>query len=131
MNLGTEDRQMILERWGFKCSCSLCSSPSKSKVSDRRRQRIEVIMEQLGQDIDRDHKATDKLVAEIVELCDLEGMLALTGDVHVNIALAWERAGNLELARKHARLAVERLKHYAGEDNERTENAVQFLKQLE
>ena len=72
----------------------------------------------------------DKLVQEVLDLGKKEGMLPQIGDFHHIIAGVYAGMGDNKTAKRHAEQAVERLRHYAGFDNDRTLKAADFLQGL-
>ncbi|KAI2634995.1 SET domain-containing protein [Hypomontagnella submonticulosa] len=131
LNLLSEQRQSLIREWGFNCTCSLCSSPDESAASDRRRSRIQELLAELDSPDMRSHAAIQKKVDEILSLCAKEGLAAQVGDFHTIVAELYSGLGDLNLARRHAELAVKELMHYAGHDHERTLSALSFLKKLD
>ncbi|KAI8956815.1 SET domain-containing protein [Daldinia sp. FL1419] len=131
LNLLSEQRQSLIKEWGFNCTCSLCTSPEASAVSDRHRARIQELLSDLDLPEKQNHKDVEKMVEEILDLCEKESLAAQVGDVYGIIAEVYSTMGDVDSARKYAELAVKELKHYAGYDHQRTRSAVKFLESLD
>ncbi|KAI1475815.1 SET domain-containing protein [Daldinia eschscholtzii] len=130
LNLLSEQRQTLIKEWGFNCTCSLCTSPEATAVSDRHRGRIQELLAELDLPEMRNHAAVSKRVDEILDLCEKESLAAQIGDFYAIIAEIYSSIGDVNLAKKYAKLAVKELKHYAGYDHERTKGAAAFLESL-
>ncbi|KAI1098659.1 SET domain-containing protein [Jackrogersella minutella] len=130
LNLLSEQRQTLIREWGFNCTCSLCASPKDAAASDRRRGRIQDLLAELDRPGIRNHAAVEKIVDEILDLCEKEALAAQVGDFYTIVADVYSSMGDPHLARKYAELAVRELKHYAGYDHERTRSAAMFLEKL-
>ncbi|KAI2472254.1 SET domain-containing protein [Annulohypoxylon bovei var. microspora] len=130
LNLVSEQRQTLIREWGFNCTCSLCTSPKDTAISDRRRGRIQDLLAELDDPKIRKHALVKKRVDEILDLCEKEGLAAQIGDFYSIVAEVYSSMGDLKLARKFGELAVKELKHYAGYDHERTKSATLFLETL-
>ncbi|KAI1779204.1 SET domain-containing protein [Hypoxylon cercidicola] len=131
LNLLSEQRQDLIQEWGFNCSCSLCSSPDESKASDHRRGRIQDLLGELDRPEVRNHAAVQERVNEILDLCEKEALAAQVGDFYTIVAEVYSSMGDVDLARKYGELALKELKHFAGYDHERTRTATLFLKNLD
>lgn len=109
LGLTSTRRQQGLERWGFKCTCPLCSAPPSEKaISDTRRQRIEEAKPELvafwkeGK-----YQAAIRIGEEIVELIKEEGLTSMLTDEYVVLARLYLIRGDKETAEEYAELAVE------------------------
>lgn len=116
-------------QWGFTCTCSLCSSPSKLLKSDARLQRIrtlEVLLYQAHNQpnhyVDEEQNTdpeTEKCGDETADSTDLaeellllyqeEGLDGVLARAYDNLVLAWRRKGNKgkQNMRNFARLGIE------------------------
>jgi len=130
LNLLSHDREELIREWGFKCTCSLCSSAAKTADSDFRRQRINRNLRDMKLPQNQKQHILDKLVREVLDFGEKEWMLPQVGDFHRIIAGVYAGMGDIETARKHGELAVRKLRHFAGFDNERTLDASRFLASL-
>lgn len=160
LNLHYRERQAtLLQNWGFKCACSLCNHPHPEReglssvqearrVSDRRRQRIGDILQELS-NANKVAKLTAKKVQrgvqEIEVLVGREGLHSQIGDLYGMVAdicvekvTAGEEtvAGGGEeqlvlLAKELAKKSVKRKKWFAGVDSTRTAIALEKLERIE
>ncbi|KAH9227240.1 hypothetical protein K456DRAFT_1765869 [Colletotrichum gloeosporioides 23] len=131
LNMLYADRQRTLQEWGFNCTCSLCSSASAVAVSDARRGRMQEIVSALNNKVFRSSPARmAELAEEVDSILEEEGLSAQKGDFYDILARAYVDMGEVETGRRYARLAVEKLVHFAGYDDERTERARGLLGEL-
>ncbi|KAF2006394.1 SET domain-containing protein [Amniculicola lignicola CBS 123094] len=107
------DRQAGLRKWGFKCSCDLCSSPpSVLAASDERRVRISssenslVDLWKVGQ-----VQSAIRLAEEIVDLMKEEELESMLTDEYVILARLHLLLEEKNKAEEYAELAVEELKN--------------------
>ena len=69
------ERQHLIKRWGFKCTCDLCSLPERERqASDLRRTMISQAEKKIVE-LAEEYKLDDavKLAEEIVEMIGEEG----------------------------------------------------------
>ncbi|OTA98155.1 hypothetical protein M426DRAFT_70346 [Hypoxylon sp. CI-4A] len=130
LNLQSEQRQSLIQEWGFNCTCSLCASPKAATVSDRQRSRIQELLEELDRPETHTHSAIEKRVAEILDLCEKEALAAQVGDLYTIVAEVYSGIGDLDSAARYGKRAVKELVHYAGYDHDRTKSALLFLENL-
>ncbi|KAI8159118.1 hypothetical protein K4K49_004268 [Colletotrichum sp. SAR 10_70] len=115
LNMLYADRQRTLQEWGFNCTCSLCSSASAVAVSDARRGRMQEIVSALNNKVFRSSPARmAELAEELDGILKEEGLSAQKGDFYDILARAYVDMGEVETGRRYARLAVEKLVHFAG-----------------
>ncbi|KAG9194295.1 hypothetical protein G6011_04330 [Alternaria panax] len=100
LGLPSTNRQSLLTRWGFRCTCDLCSLPSQErKASDLRRTMIaqaeEKIME-LAQEYKLDEAIS--LAEESVQMIKEEGIWSMLTDEYAILAMLWLEKGNEEKA---------------------------------
>ncbi|KAH7406388.1 hypothetical protein DE146DRAFT_629722 [Phaeosphaeria sp. MPI-PUGE-AT-0046c] len=101
-------RHDLLHRWGFKCTCSLCSLPQlEKKVSDTRRLMISSaearVVELAGK---RELNAAIATALEVVELVNDEGGLeSLLTDEYAMLAMLYKSKGDRREADKWGRKA--------------------------
>ncbi|KAI1761497.1 SET domain-containing protein [Hypoxylon sp. FL1150] len=131
LNLLSEQRQSLIQEWGFNCTCSLCSSKEESAASDRRRGRIQDLLAELDLPEVRNHAAIENRVAEILDLCEKEGMAAQVGDFYTIVADVYSTLGDLSRARRYGELALKELKYFASYDHPRTQTTIAFLEDLD
>ena len=96
---------MLEKNWGFKCSCSLCSSSSEfSSESDA---RISQILE-LNEHLHTQAVKTDPVVpVSLISLYEQERLFSWLSSAYVYCALAFSGMGEKWSSIKYARLAVE------------------------
>ncbi|KAF6795335.1 hypothetical protein CSOJ01_13492 [Colletotrichum sojae] len=132
LNMVSRERQQALQDWGFNCTCSLCGSgPAALAASDGRRARVQQALSALE---DPWLRGSAALVAELADEAEQaleeEGLAAQKGELHGILAGVYADMGDGETAVKYAASAVEKLAHFAGYDDERTERARGFLGEL-
>ncbi|KAL8349328.1 hypothetical protein RB601_001898 [Gaeumannomyces tritici] len=138
LNILSEDRRQLLGRWGFECTCSLCSAdPHIVQASDSNRMRLQDILKGLSDPEFREDFAGgsyDCIVRndmdEMQNIMFEEGFEAQAGDMAAMDAEFYLAARQWGQARDSATRAVWELRMYAGPDSERTEQAEDFLKRL-
>lgn len=106
-------RQEGLKRWGFKCSCSLCSATDAEKAaSDARRKRIEEAEPQLvAHWKEGKYQAAIRIGEEVVKLMKEEDLTPMLTDEYVILARLYLIRGDREMAEEYADLAVEILEN--------------------
>jgi hypothetical protein len=113
------DRQhQLLHRWGFKCTCDLCTAPAEKIIeSDNRRKRVREIREEIIQQV---HKskfwAAIKLNEELMDILVEEELVAHLGEHYEILARLYFAAGDRKNAEKYGRLALADLQQYGGPD---------------
>lgn len=131
LNILSTDRRDLIQFWGFNCTCDLCSNPRATELSDRQRNRIQELLAALDDPAHHTHEKVAAATAEVERLVVEEGMTGQMGDLYSIIADAYLAMGDLPMARRYGRRAVELLRWYAGFDSARTESALQFMVRLE
>ena len=111
-------RQKALRRWGFDCSCSLCSaSAGEIAASDRRRLRVLEIREKVLTHVQRrEFHAAINLNEEMVDLIMKEGLAPHLGEHYEVLARLYLAATDLKNAKKFAELAIIDMEANGGED---------------
>lgn len=71
-----------------------------------------------------------ELSDELDDIMEREGLTAQAGDFYGIIAGVYAAMGEVETGRRYAALAVEKLLHFAGYDDERTVRAKEVLGEL-
>ncbi|KAK3293646.1 uncharacterized protein B0H64DRAFT_477154 [Chaetomium fimeti] len=101
-------RRQTLRKWGFTCTCALCSLPADElAASDERRTRVsrlgkEVI--ELVQHGDKDDlKTAVELYAEAVDAVKEEGLVPHLGGHYQVLGQLWAAAGDLEKGKEWVR----------------------------
>ncbi|KAK0738003.1 hypothetical protein B0T18DRAFT_334134 [Schizothecium vesticola] len=131
MNLLSEQRAQLIQKWGFNCTCSLCNDAEACRVSDVNRGRIQDILESLDQVENRTQENLRAAVDEVEDLGKKEGLAGQIGDFYGIIADIYLKMGDLKNAREYGTMAVKMLQHYADFDNIRTSVAVAFIGKLD
>ncbi|OIW29330.1 SET domain-containing protein [Coniochaeta ligniaria NRRL 30616] len=119
IGLPFEERQRGLRnRWGFQCTCELCSAAAAdTETSDRRRERIRAVRQEvLGYVQRRDFHGAIKLNEELVGLIAKENMAPHLGEHYEVLARLYLAATDLKSAKKYARLALAELEANGGSD---------------
>lgn len=102
-------RQEGLKRWGFNCTCALCTAPPAIRAAhDTRRNRIAELEPQLNT-LYREGKHNAAIAAgeEIVELMLEEGLTSLLPEVYVMLTRLYLVTEQRERAEEAADLALE------------------------
>ncbi|KAI1849819.1 hypothetical protein JX266_004768 [Neoarthrinium moseri] len=128
----TSERQALLSRWNFNCTCALCaSSPSTRASSDYRRTKIrslrEEILEAIGK---RDGTRAVTLSHEVLRLAQIEKLEPLYGETYNTIARIYWHAGDKRTAERYARLSLRTLGDQ-GYIDDREEHLETLLKTFE
>ena len=125
----SERQQALQNRWGFQCTCDLCSAPKPEvSASDRRRERIRAVREEVLEYIQRrDFHSAIKLNEELVDLIGKEHMAPHLGEHYEVLARLYLAATDLKSAKKYASLALVDLQANGGRD---VYDSVDDLKQL-
>lgn len=113
------ERQRALEsRWGFKCTCELCSAAeAEIEASDRRRERIRAVRQDVLECVQRrDFHSAIELNEELVGLIVKENMAPHLGEHYEVLARLYLAATDLKNAKKYARLALSELEANGGSD---------------
>ncbi|KAF9876117.1 A/G-specific adenine glycosylase [Colletotrichum karsti] len=93
LNMDYKDRQQTLAEWGFKCNCSLCSSPDAVAASDANRERIQQIVSMLNQPVFQNPGLMKQLGEEMEGIIEKEKLRAQLGDFYDMFARAYVRMG--------------------------------------
>lgn len=127
-NLYTADRQKMLSRRGFTCTCPVCSSPSATAASDANKARVQSILETL-RDLGprRTEGVLDELWAEMLGVLEVEALWSQVAEFAALWADLYWLAGAREKARSMAARALRERVFYTGPDSERAEKARLFV----
>ncbi|KAK4186437.1 N-lysine methyltransferase SMYD2 [Podospora australis] len=131
LNILSKDRKELLKFWGFECTCALCRDAEATKVSDRQRNRIQRILEQFDNTKNLTVEKMATLTKEVEDLVLKEGMAGQIGDLYNIIGHTYLLMGEKKLAEEYGKLGVEKLRHYAGFDSERTALGLDFMKRFD
>jgi len=111
-------QDILLRRWGFKCTCSLCGAhPSEIVASDERRERATGVRDQIMEHVNRGElsAAIDQSKA-LISLSIKEGLVSGLGDHYELLARLHMGAGDLKGAAKYARLALAEMRDLGGRE---------------
>ncbi|KAK0642856.1 hypothetical protein B0T16DRAFT_331319 [Cercophora newfieldiana] len=125
--LSYHERQTTLKsKWGFDCTCSLCSAtPSEIAASDARRDKIAKLGKVVIKHVEnQDLKAAIKMHREMIDIIEDEALAPHMGDYYEIMTRFLAATNDMKNAKKYARLALEEFKA-AGETKDELE---QFLK---
>ncbi|OTB00691.1 hypothetical protein M426DRAFT_267234 [Hypoxylon sp. CI-4A] len=106
-----EERQEALKKWGFTCTCSLCTA-SKAEVaaSDYLRTKIKAMREEVMKAVERkDGGKAVKLTREVLELMRAEELAPLYASQYEIIARLYWIAGDRKTGTEYARMSVDTL----------------------
>ncbi|KAL2256493.1 hypothetical protein VTK26DRAFT_1588 [Humicola hyalothermophila] len=128
-----QQRKAILQAWGFRCSCPLCTaSPAERDASDRRRERLVEIHGILGQASELgDSRRIGQLVLEAVGLIEKEELEPQLVEYYQQFAKAYIMTGDFGRAREFVKLADQLWVLYGGEEHENVEGMRQLWQALE
>jgi hypothetical protein len=101
----TTRQKLLLAKWGFTCTCTLCSSPpSVLAASDERRNTIEALGKEVVKLVERGEtkalKRAAQLYGEVVEAVRLEGLVPHLGGHYDVLGRLWAAAGELEKGKR-------------------------------
>ncbi|KAF7674584.1 hypothetical protein GT037_007344 [Alternaria burnsii] len=95
LGLPSPKRQSLIKRWGFKCTCDLCSLPTQERqASDLRRTLIAQAEEKIIE-LAQEYKLTEaiSLAEESVEMIKEEGIWPMLTDEYAMLAMLWLEKG--------------------------------------
>ncbi|KAI0532073.1 hypothetical protein GGR58DRAFT_523593 [Xylaria digitata] len=111
MNLPREKRQRDLRRWGFECTCSLCTA-SKTEIaaSDYRREKIASLQEEVLKAIgELDGTTAVRAAHEILALVKAEDIPTMVASQYEVLARLFWKAGDTETATQYAQQSLDTL----------------------
>ncbi|KXX78306.1 SET domain-containing protein 5 [Madurella mycetomatis] len=110
-------QQTLLQKWGFRCTCPLCSaSPSVLAASDARRQKIAVLGEEVIKMLDRGEapKRAAEMYEEVVEAVKEEGLVPHLGAHYEVLGRLYLAAGDKKKGVDLVRKGVEESRGFEG-----------------
>jgi hypothetical protein len=109
LGMPSEKRQEGLRRWGFTCSCELCSLAAKEKAaSDARRTRIGTAeQELLSHWKEGKHMAAIHVGKEVLKILKQENLTSMLADQYVTLARLYLARGEREVAEEYVESAVD------------------------
>ncbi|KAI1109858.1 hypothetical protein F5Y14DRAFT_455603 [Nemania sp. NC0429] len=111
LNHPREKRQRDLRRWGFECSCSLCTA-SKADIaaSDYRREKIASLQNDVLKSISElDGASAVRAVYEILALVEAEDIPTMVASQYEVLARLFWKAGETESATQYAQKSLDTL----------------------
>ncbi|KAK4124333.1 SET domain-containing protein [Parathielavia appendiculata] len=115
----TPERQRRLHKWGFTCTCSLCSAPeAEREASDARRREIERLRDDAVRAFQAGRPYTAlRLTKQVLALLPAEGLFPLYSEQYENMARIFYVVRDMENAERYANmsLGVLREQGYVGE----------------
>jgi hypothetical protein len=121
----------MTQKWGFNCTCSVCSSSRRASESDRNKLRIQEVLNQLQDQKNRSHEKVQSLAHELFRLLEAERLQAQAGSFASLLVGVYIAMGDLEMAREYAVSAVSNHTHYIGHDSEKVKSALEMVELLE
>ncbi|XDG08662.1 hypothetical protein ABKA04_008277 [Annulohypoxylon sp. FPYF3050] len=106
-----EERQADLQKWGFNCTCSLCSA-SKAEVaaSDYRRSKIKDMRQEVMKAVEAwDGTKAVKLTHEVLELMRAEDLAPLYASQYEIMARLYWKARDKKTGAKYAKMSIDTL----------------------
>lgn len=106
-----EERQADLQKWGFNCTCSLCTA-SKAEVaaSDYRRSKIKDMRQEVMKAVEAwDGTKAVKLTHEVLELMRAEDLAPLYASQYEIMARLYWKARDKKTGAKYAKMSIDTL----------------------
>ncbi|KXX78909.1 SET domain-containing protein 5 [Madurella mycetomatis] len=127
-----EERKAVLQSWGFRCRCALCSAAStERRLSDSRRERLLELHRTLSQASGLSDQRVSELVQEAMMIIQQEGLEPQLVEYYQQFATAYMMTNNLKRAREMVSLADRLWKLYGGEEHENIEGMRKLWNTLE
>ncbi|KAI1806354.1 SET domain-containing protein [Daldinia bambusicola] len=104
-----DERREALQKWGFECTCSLCTA-SKTEVaaSDYRRAKIKALRREVMKAVEAwDGSKAVKLTHEILELMKSEDLAPLYSSQYEIMARLYWKAKDKKTATKYAQMSID------------------------
>ena len=111
MGLNSTQRAESLSRYGFTCSCPLCSlSESEKAISDKQRRLIQQVKPVIAARFrEGKYQEAIHIVEDVVELIKAENLESMLPDEYVFLARLYLMREDREKAEEYAELALEML----------------------
>lgn len=113
-----ERQDLLRRRWGFTCTCTLCTAPPPTiAASDARREGMRELREKVVAHVNRqEFSQAAGWHTEMLGLIQQEGMMAPLGEHYEIIARLHMAMGDWRETVRWARLAIEDLEVYGGRE---------------
>lgn len=120
---GYAERAEALQRWEFKCGCSLCSLPEDERAaSDERRASIAAKRDEIPKAFEAgDAFKAIRLTEEMLELARQEELWPVYSELYDNLARIYWAIGNKREAVTYTRLSLKVLKEQGYVDDKMDE----------
>ncbi|KAI1483512.1 SET domain-containing protein [Daldinia eschscholtzii] len=104
-----DERQEALQKWGFECTCSLCTaSKTEIAVSDYRRAKIKALRREVMKAVEEwDGTRAVKLTHEVLELMKAEDLSPLYSSQYEIMARLYWKAKDKKTATKYAQMSID------------------------
>jgi len=111
-----ERQNVLLRRWGFRCTCSLCNGTHEDIVaSDRRRKRLLDLRQELTAMVSNmDYMKAIEAYPEVMRLVEKEHLAEHMGEHYEVLARFHLAANNRGSAEKYARMALAEIEQFGG-----------------
>ena len=121
----------IPSQWGFKCSCSLCSSSEVNLLASDKRLKSILDLEFQLRNLSRERTANIETAEKLISLYKQERFETPLAKAYVFAALEHIYVGNRRMARKFAALAVEMTSLWYGPHSEDVKSMDSIAKEPE
>ncbi|KAI8958061.1 SET domain-containing protein [Daldinia sp. FL1419] len=107
----TDERHAALKKWGFECTCSLCTgSKTEIAASDYRRQKIKALRQEVMKAVEVwDGSRAVKLTHEVLKLMMEEDLVPLYSSQYEIMARLYWKAKDKATATKYAQMSIDTL----------------------
>jgi restriction endonuclease Mrr len=101
----------MLQRWGFKCTCDLCTAEAAEiATSDERRLKIRALKKEVVTALEsKDTQAALQKTHEILDLARLEDISVLYPEQQGVLARIYLARNDRKSAERHAQMAIDNL----------------------
>ena len=127
----SDDRKAMTQKWGFNCTCSLCSNPDKASESDRNKRRIQGVLDELQDEGNRKPEKVESLAQELFQILEAERLLFEAGSFASLLAGVYYSMGDTKKAREVAATAVTNHTLYLGHDSAKVKAAKELVDMLD
>lgn len=115
------ERQKHLRRWGFSCTCELCSGPKEEvEASDARRKKITELRVTTLEFLKKGKAySAIKAIKDTLDLLAEEGLELMAVEQYESLARIYWAMENREMAETYAQMSLDVLKEYTHLDQKR------------